>query len=160
MRHSSYWTVDTNARVVYWLNVGDLESLSHNISYAVSSIPGLNKYFFLLTRLVLITNLFKLLRLWTSFKYHQDLSCEYIKMKFRIYLSDSNISCIYSAIKFRIYLSDSSISCSYSAIKFRIYLSDSNISCIYSAIKFQIWLAYIFRLNGLNKKAQNKTETI
>ena len=60
MRHSSYWTVDTNAGVVYWLNVGDLESLSHNISYAASSIPGLNKYFFLLTRLVSITNSFTL----------------------------------------------------------------------------------------------------
>ena len=28
---------------------------------------------------------------WTYFKYHQDLSCEYIKMKFRIYLLDSNL---------------------------------------------------------------------
>ena len=60
MRHSSYWTVDTSVGVVYWLNLGDLEPLSQNIGYAASSIPGLNKYFFLLTRLVLITNLFTL----------------------------------------------------------------------------------------------------
>ena len=37
------------------------------------------------------------------FKYHRDLSCEYIEMEFRIYLLDSNISCIYSAIKFQIW---------------------------------------------------------
>ena len=34
--------------MVYWLSADNLESLSHNINYAVSLIPGVNEYFLLL----------------------------------------------------------------------------------------------------------------
>ena len=45
MWHSSYWTVCTNAGMVFWLNADNLELLSHNTNYAVSLIPSVNKYF-------------------------------------------------------------------------------------------------------------------
>ena len=51
---SSYWTVLTNAGMVYWLNADNLQLLSHNIYYAASSIPGVNKYFLLLFIYILI----------------------------------------------------------------------------------------------------------
>ena len=101
---------------MYWLNT-NLKLLSHDIKYAVSSIPGVNKYFLLLLIYILIhyvgrlgcqavrvscdSNLFTLYSMIDTVNiYHQDLSCEYIEMKFRIYLLGSNISCIYSTIKF------------------------------------------------------------
>ena len=34
--------------MVYWLDADSLALLSHDIGYAGSSIPGLNKYFLLL----------------------------------------------------------------------------------------------------------------
>ena len=54
MWHSSYWTVHMNAGMVYWLNADNLDLLSHNINYATSSIPGVNKYFLLLFIYILI----------------------------------------------------------------------------------------------------------
>ena len=39
---------------MHWLNVDNLELLSHNINSAVSSIPGLNKHFLLLFIYILI----------------------------------------------------------------------------------------------------------
>ena len=54
MRHSSHCTVYTNAGMVYWLNADNLELLRHNISDAVSLIPGLNKCYLLLFIYVVI----------------------------------------------------------------------------------------------------------
>ena len=54
IRHSPHCTVHTNAGMVCWLNVDNLGLISHNINWAVSSIPGLNKYFLLLFIYILI----------------------------------------------------------------------------------------------------------
>ena len=54
MKDCSHWTLNRNTGMVYWLNVDNLGLLRHNINYAVSSIPGLNKYFLLVFIYILI----------------------------------------------------------------------------------------------------------
>ena len=67
--------------MVYWLNADNLELLSHDINYAASSMPGVNKYFLLLFIYVLI-------------HYVGRLGCQAVRVS-----CDSNLFTLYSMIE-------------------------------------------------------------